>query len=742
MKFRLSPQTVFLLLVLIAFSPTEIWGQQNEKRSVLVKKTDQKIQLDGELNEAFWEEAETISDFWQKFPTDSIRSTNETIVKLLYTDTHIYIGASAKGVGPDFRVSSLKRDFSARSNDNITVLFDTFRDGQNAFLFGVSAYGVQREGLISDRGTSISGFSLTWDIKWQAEAVRNGDVFTIEIAIPFNSLKYPDGSQKWGFQSYRYDIQSNEQSSWSAVPQNQIPVNLGFLGELVFEEPLKKSKAPVYLIPYINSLSSNDFSGNDNSINNSLTFGGDSKIAVGNGLNLDVTLNPDFSNVEVDDIITNLTRFEISLPEKRQFFIDNGDLFGNFGGSREAVPFFSRRIGIARDREGNTIQNNILGGVRLSGKLDENWRLGFLSIQNQEDLSNDIASNNNTMFALQRKVFKQSQIGAFLVNRESFKDYEFLEKEDRYNRVIGLDYNLNSSDNKWTGKFYTHKSFQPDDNEGNLSSGASVVYNTRTWRFSSKWVYVDEDFRSDLGFIPRTGIIKTGISGTRIFYPKKGKINTHSIQLSNYSWQQKSLDYKKTDHNRRIEYTIESKKMDRLGFSIRNQFVYLSSPFDPTRSENGIPLPSDIAYDFNEWSVEYQSNVARLFNFSSELSYGSFFNGTRFSYQGTTQFRIQPKVSMTLLWDYNQIRLPDPYPSANIILVSPKLELTLNKKLFWSTLVQYSNQTDNLGINSRLQWRFAPLSDLYLVYNDNYYTREFGPVFRSINLKLTYWLNL
>ncbi|MDA9015502.1 carbohydrate binding family 9 domain-containing protein, partial [Flavobacteriaceae bacterium] len=207
MKFRLSPQTVFLLLVLIAFSPTEIWGQQNEKRSVLVKKTDQKIHLDGKLNEAFWEEAETISDFWQKFPTDSIRSTNETLVKLLYTDTHIYLGASAKGVGPDFRVSSLKRDFSARSNDNITVLFDTFRDGQNAFLFGVSAYGVQREGLISDRGTSISGFSLTWDIKWQAEALLNGDVFTIEIAIPFNSLKYPDGSQKWGFQSYRYDIQ-------------------------------------------------------------------------------------------------------------------------------------------------------------------------------------------------------------------------------------------------------------------------------------------------------------------------------------------------------------------------------------------------------------------------------------------------------------------------------------------------------------------------------------------------------
>ena len=740
MKLSVFLQFVFLLTALVIINPLDSYGQQSEQRSLFVKKIEEKIKLDGVLDEAVWNEADIATDFWQMFPTDSLRSTNETEVKLLYDDTYIYISAYAKGVDANFMVSSLKRDFSARSNDNVTVLFDTFRDGQNAFLFGVSAYGVQREGLISDRGVTINGFSLTWDIKWKAETVRNEDSFTIELAIPFNSLKYPEGSQHWGFQSYRYDMQTNERSSWSSVPQNQIPVNLGYLGELVFEEPLSKNKTPLYLIPYINRLSSNSF--NDSPKANSLNVGGDLKIAVGNGLNLDITLNPDFSNVEVDDIITNLTRFEISLPEKRQFFIDNRDLFGNFGGRREAIPFFSRRIGIARDLAGNTIQNNILGGVRLSGKLDENWRLGVLSIQNQEDISNNIASNNNAMFALQRKVFNQSQIGAFIVNRESIKDYDFLEEKDRYNRVIGLDYNLNSANNKWVGKFYTHKSFQPDDNEGNLSSGASINYNTRTWQFSSKWIYVDQDYRSDLGFIPRTGIIKTGISGTRIFYPKKGKINSHSIEIANYNWQQKSLDYKKTDHFKRVEYNIEFKKQDQLSFSLRNQYVYLSNSFDPTRSENGIPLPANVDYEFNAWSVEYQSNVARLFNFSSQFSYGTFYNGTRFSYQGNTQFRIQPKLVMSLLWDYNQVRLPDPYPSANIILVSPKVELTLNKKLFWSTLIQYSNQSDNLGINSRLQWRFAPLSDLYLVYNDNYYTREFGPVFRSINLKLTYWLSL
>ena len=740
MRFWNFFQYNYLLILFLYLNSLSGYSQQAEKRSLFVKKIDANIQLDGSLDEAVWKEADTATNFWQMFPTDSLRSTNQTEVKLLYDDTHIYIGGYAKGVAANFMVNSLRRDFSARSNDNITVLFDTFRDGQNAFLFGVSAYGVQREGLVSDRGTTINGFNLTWDIKWKAETIREEDFFSIEMAIPLNSLKYPEGSQRWGFQSYRYDMQTNERSSWSSVPQNQIPINLGFIGEIVFEEPLTKNKTPLYLIPYINGLSSNSFDNNPQS--NSIAVGGDLKIAVGNGLNLDVTLNPDFSNVEVDDIITNLTRFEISLPEKRQFFIDNRDLFGNFGGLREAIPFFSRRIGIARDANGNTIQNNIIGGVRLSGKLDENWRLGVLSIQNQEDQANAISSNNNAMIALQRKIFNQSQIGAFFINRESIKDYDFLKEEDKYNRVIGLDYNLNSANNNWAGKFYTHKSFQPNDTEGNLSSGAELTYNTRIWRLSSKWVYVDQEYRSDLGFIPRAGVIKTGISAARTFYPKKGIVNSHNIELSNYNWQQQSLDYKKTDHFKRIEYKLEFKKQDQLSFLLRNQYVYLPSPFDPTRSENGVPLDANRDYNFNEWSVEYQSNVARLFNFSSQFSYGSFYNGTRFAYKGNTQFRIQPKVIMSLLWDYNQIRLPDPYPSANIILVSPKLELTLSKQLFWSTLVQYSNQSQNLGVNSRLQWRFAPLSDLYLVYNDNYYTREFGPVFRSINLKFTYWLSL
>ena len=738
MNCRLFRKKNLFLLVLFSYF---LGNGQSKKRTVTVKKINQELILDGVLDESVWLNADSAHDFWQVFPTDSIKAEDKTEVKLLYSDTHLYIGATARSkIGGDFVINSLRRDFSARSNDNVTVLFDTFQDGQNAFLFGVSAFGVQREGLISERGTGINGFSLTWDTKWQSTSKKYNDRFVIEMAIPFSSLKYPDGSQKWGFQTYRYDLQNNERSIWTNVDKNQIPINIGYYGELIFETPLKKNKTPLYLIPYINGLSAKDFA--NKKTNPSFSSGGDLKIAVGTGLNLDVTLNPDFSNVEVDDVITNLTRFEISLPEKRQFFIDNRDLFGNFGSFRYAIPFFSRRIGIAKNMNGNTIQNAILGGVRLSGKLDENWRLGFLNIQNKEDLTNQIASNNNAMFALQRKVFGQSQIGVFMVNRQTFKSYDFLDKEDLYNRVIGIDYNLASSNNRWIGKFYTHKSFQPNDQKGNLSSFVSMLYNTRIWEFYSNWVYVDKDYRSDLGFIPRTGIIKSGTRAKRTFYSKIGTVNSHSFRLLNLMWFQQNLDYRKTDHTFNVNYILEFKNQAQFEFEFSRQFIYLSNPFDPTRSENATPLPGNTGYNFSDWTAKYQSNLANPLIFTSEFSYGGFFNGTRFSYRGSTGYRFQPKVILGVQWDLNRIELPKPYATANLILIRPKFDFTLNKKLFWSTLIQYSNQTNNLGINSRIQWRFAPLSDLYLVYNDNYYTREFGPVFRSINLKLTYWLNL
>ncbi len=713
------------------------YGQDNPG-TIDARYIKEPIKLDGVLDEAVWQQAGSISDFWQYFPTDSVRARKNTQVKILYDEDNIYVGIYAESESSEYVATSLRRDFSGASNDNVSVLFDTFSDGANAFLFGVTPYGVQREVLISEGGTQ-RGFNPAWDMKWRAEVTSFDDHFVAEMIIPFTSMKFPEGSQQWRFQAYRFDYQSQEQSAWARVPQNQLLSSTAFMGQLRFEAPLGKSRTPFALIPYVNALAQDNAQTGESGME--FKVGGDAKVAIGNGMNLDVTINPDFSNVEVDDIFTNLTRFEIQLPERRQFFIDNSDLFGFYGSIyNDASPFFSRRIGLARDTAGNLIQNRIIGGARLSGKLDQNWRLGFLNIQTDEDVPNEIASNNNMMLALQRKVSARSSIGAFFINRQTFGDYEFQNPEDEYNRVYGVDYNLASKNNNWTGKFYVHQSLQPDDSQGNLSSQATAAYNDRFWYFSADLVYIDQDFQSDLGFIPRKDVIKNGLGAGRTFYPSGGIVNKHEFRLISLLFWRPTLDYQNTDRLLRPEYNIEFRNQSNLEMRYFDQYIYLTQDFFPT-GRDGSPIPGSNGYNFNQFEATYRSNVTRTFTYSFNSRLGQFFNGDSYSYGLTVGYRLQPFASFSINAQYDRIRLPGDISDADFWLLTPRAEITFTKSIFWTTTIQYSNQRDNLGINSRLQWRYAPLSDLFLVYNDNYFPTGFGPKFRSINLKLTYWFN-
>ncbi len=730
-------KTYTTLLTLLCILP--LFGQ-NPSKSFTVKYTTDKIQLDGILDEQIWSIAESAGEFQQYFPSDKVPAQYQTDIRMLTDDATLYVGMKVYTPGSDYIIPSLERDFRASGNDNVNLIFDTFNDGTNAFLFGINPYGVRREVLISGGGQDLSGFTTSWDVKWKAETKIYDNYYTAEIAIPLTSVKFSEGETKWRFQSYRFDMQSNERSNWFIIPQNQSVINLAFMGDMHFEKPLGKSRTPVALIPYINAISDKDFTTDQG--NNQLKVGGDAKIAIGNGMNLDVTINPDFSNVEVDDIITNLTRFEVSLPERRQFFIDNNDLFGNFGSIRHSNPFFSRRIGIATDRLGNSVQNDILGGLRLSGKLNKNLRLGFMNIQTAKNEEQEIVSNNNMMLALQQKVFARSNIGMFFINRQAFGNEPYSTPDEEYNRLIGFDYNLASADNVWSGKFYTHKSFQPGDSEGNISAGALLVRNTRKWNSFIDLAYINEDFRSDLGFIPRTDIVKAVSSVERLFWPKKGNINNHGAELFGiFNWRP-TLDYKLADYDIRGRYNFVMKDFTEFGAEISSSYIFLTNPFDPTATEGAVELPANEEYRFGTATLSYQSNRANVFAFAGETSIGNFFNGERFSIGGEATLRLQPKVRISLNINYDKISLPNPYPSADLWLISPKFGFTFSKSVFWSTLFQYSNQRDNLGINSRLQWRFAPLSDLFIVYNDNYSVNIFQPKYRSINLKFTYWLNI
>ena len=713
------------------------WSQS---KSVNVKYISETITLDGILNESSWNQVDPATDFFNYFPTDSTKAKQQAEIKFLYDDTNLYVGIKVNAPSNDFVIPSLRRDFRAGGSDNITLLFDTFNDGTNAFIFGTNPEGVQREMLLSGGGQELRGFTMAWDTKWKSETVIHDDHYIVEWIIPFSAFKYREGETKWRFNSYHFDTQDNETNTWMNIPQNQFIFNLAFMGDMIFEKPLGKSKSPISIIPYVNGLIGKDYETNEET--SDFKFGGDARMTIGNSLNLDLTVNPDFSQVEVDQQVTNLTRFEIGLPERRQFFIENSDLFNDFGNSRDSNPFFSRRIGIANDINGNNIENDIIAGVRLSGKVNNDLRIGFLNMQTTEDKANEIATTNNAVITAQHKLFSRSNISFMFINKQATKDYDFTTNENRYNRVFGIDYRLASKDNTWSGKYYFHKSFSPDIDNNDISTGASTEYNSRNYNIRLSGLWVGENFRSDLGFIRRTDIFKINPSFKRNFWPKNKKLQRHSFEVIPIFIWRPELDFENSDYTIISRWQGSFQNTSNVNLEMFNRYIHLYGEFDPTGTNGGTPLPIG-DYRYTEFSAGYRSNQRSVLSYGVNATIGKFFNGNKTSFRANLNYRIQPHFSTSIQLNYDSINLPNPYPDANIWLIGPRIDITFNKSLFWATFIQYSSQRDNFSVNTRLQWRFAPLSDLFVVYNDNYFTNNvFAPRVRSLNIKLTYWLNI
>lgn len=723
-------------LYFILFS-TITFSQQKE---VPVKHISEEITIDAKLDESSWQATTPATNFWQYFPTDSVQARNQSEIRFLYDDKTLYVGIKVQSTGNDYVVPSLRRDFRAGGSDNITLMFDTFNDGNNAFLFGSNPSGVLREALVSGGGTELRGFTTSWDTKWIGKTEQYDGYYICEWAIPLSAFKYRAGETRWRFNSYQFDTQDNERNTWINIPQNQFIFNLAYMGDMVFEKPLGNSKSPISIIPYINVLAGKDYEIDD--AFTEFKAGGDARLTIGNSLNLDLTINPDFSQVEVDQQVTNLTRFEVNLPERRQFFIENSDLFADFGNSRDANPFFSRRIGIAKDTSDTSIENDIIAGVRLSGKLSNDFRVGLLNMQTTNDVKNEIGGNNNTVLALQHKLFSRSNVSLLFVNRQNTSNEDYIKETEEYNRVVGLDYNLASADNTWNGKFYAHKSFSPFVDGDDFSIGTRLQYNSNQWRVRGSGLFVGGNFLSDLGFIRRTDILKIDPKIDYLIFPKNGFINRHTLSITPIATWKPKLDFQLADYNIITQWNAEMNNNGRLGASIFSRYTYLFDEFDPSLSD-ATPLPAETEYKFTNVELSYRGDMRKALSFNIRPSFGQFFNGTIMTLQGDVNLRLQPHLNISVRARYDQIDLPDPYGDNDIILIGPRVDITFSKSIFWNTFVQYSSLRENVGINSRLQWRFAPLSDLFLVYNDNYFTGDiFAPRFRTINLKVTYWLYL
>ncbi|MFP4095688.1 MAG: DUF5916 domain-containing protein [Cyclobacteriaceae bacterium] len=715
-----------------------------------ISETSEAIRLDGIMDEEIWQKADVAQNFWQNFPMDTSLAVARSEIRMAYDDQFIYIFAKCYSTSQDgdiyYVTPSLRRDFRGAGNDMITFIFDTFQDQTNAVVFGINPYGVQREGLVANGGFTSEDYDLSWDNKWYSAAKIYPGYWTAEAAIPFKSIRYKEESDQWRLQFYRLDSHSNERSTWSRVPRNFRLYSLAYTGKLMWDKPLKKAGPNISLIPYVAGGGSRDFI-EGKPANRNFSAGGDAKVAVTSSLNLDLTVNPDFSQVEVDQQVTNLDRFEIFFPERRQFFLENADLFANFG-LENARPFFSRRIGVAIDSTtGQNVQNPIRFGARLSGSINRNWRVGLLNMQTGEDESINLPSLNYTVGAVQRRMFERSNISAIFINKQSLTDTlndDFTLRSGNYNRLIGLDYNLASADNTWTGKFYYHRTIDPEQLDNTYSHGA--VLNFSTLRLDIGWQHqmVGENFNAEVGFVPRTDFNRINPSVAYRFFPKSEKIVSHGPGVIQQLWWNEDLGI--TDANFALFYEFTFTNTSSFTASFLNDYVYLFAPFTPSRE--GLAFEAGEDFQMNSLSIEYRSDRRKAFFYDLNTIQGQYYDGSLNFFNGTLSYRAQPYGLFSLDMTYSRIKLDEPYTSADIFLIGPRMDLTFSKSVFFTTFVQYNSQFENINVNSRFQWRFQPVSDLFIVYTDNYIydffdrTNNFAVKNRALVVKLTYWLNV
>jgi hypothetical protein len=744
LKFKSFVQ-VFLILLLLTVVNALI------AQPLYIKPTSSPIVLDGVMDELTWQEADVAQDFRQFFPFDSSAAVATSLVRMTYDNDFIYIFARMNNNGPRSYVTpSLRRDFRGEANDGISIVFDTFKDRTNGFVFGVNPFGVQREGLIANGGgAGPNDFSLNWDNKWYSVAKIYDDHWTAEIAIPFKTLRFKEGLDSWYINFYRIDSHFAERSTWSPIPRNFDIVNMAFNRELIWDKPLQAPGPNISVIPFVTTNSSRNFE--KGTATDGVAVGGDAKIAVGPALNLDLTANPDFSQVEVDQQVTNLDRFEIFFPERRQFFLENADLFSNFGVD-QTRPFFSRRIGVARDSStGQNIQNPIYFGARLSGKVNNNLRVGLLNMQAGKDRSINLPSTNYTVATMQHKVWARSNIGVILVNKQAFTDSiegPFTWRPERHSRVAGIDFNLASKNNVWNGKAFYHRSFEPNATDSAFASGAFINYSTYKWSVDVFTRNVGANYNPEVGFVRRRNIQQLATTVWRNYFPKSAWVQSHGPGFD-FDIVRNDL-YGLLDWDVNAMYRMRFKNTANFNMRLRREYTFLFAPFDPSGT-NGLQLAAGNGFTANAVVANFNSDARKRFWFFLNSRVGQYFNGKRINIGGSLNYRMQPYGNLSIDFTYNHIRLPQPYNNADLVLVGPRFDFTFSRSVFWTTFVQYNSQITNMNINSRFQWRFKPVSDLFIVYTDNYFAESLanGPLFyigqpkaRAIVLKLTYWLNI
>ena len=705
--------------------PATITRDASGGATVRAIRLDEPLQVDGVLDEPIYARVEPFGGFIQQSPDEGAPATEGTDNWILFDDESIYVAARVHESVPEsaWVANEMQRDsFRLINNDGYIVVFDTFYDRRNGFTFRVNPIGGFQDQQITDEGNPNPDWNPVWDVR----TGRFDGGWTVEMEIPFQSLRFrPGPNQIWGIQLGR-DIRSNfEEAYLTAVPISAGPgqFRLSVAGTLVGLEVPADSRT-FEIKPYaIGSLNtdrtvvppiSNDGEGNG---------GVDVKYGLTENLTADFTFNTDFAQVEVDEQQINLTRFSLFFPEKREFFLESQGIFdfgrvagfGGFGGSARGILnappgvfppgdaptlFFSRRIGL--DQAGRTVP--IRGGGRLTGRVGD-FSVGAINIQTDDARASSALPTNFSVLRVKRDILRRSRVGAIFTNRSVST------RGDGANQAYGLDASFSFYDNVNMYGYYARTN-TPGLQGKNESYQAAFSYEGDLYGLLVDHLQVGRNFNPEIGFMRREDFRRSYVYAQ--FSPRPEGIEA----VRQFTWGG-SVDYIENGAGQletrilsgRFQTSFENS--DRLSADIQQDYEFLPRPFEII---DGVTIPVG-GYEFTDFQVSYSMGPHRRVAGGPSFQHGEFFGGditavgySRGLIEATRQFAIEPSIS------WNRITLPQGSFTAQV--ATTRLTYTFTPRMFASALLQYNSTNNVLSTNVRLRWEYQPGSELFVVYND------------------------
>lgn len=699
MKFK-------LFLIVLFFLVLENYAQKS-----IIKYVDAKISIDGKFDESVWGTLPENTNFYNYLPTDIGLAENQTSVKLFHNKEYLYIRAIYFDTTEKTRVSTLKRDTSIFLSDAFVMVLDTQNQEQNGYFFAVNALGNQTDGLVG-RDNDGYNLSFSWNAVWQSATFLNGNNKQYEIAIPLKSLNFNTDNATFGIQFYVRDIKNNSWTIFKNVKRNFANLDLRFTEKFEVENLPITASSKFAFTPSITTNYQKDVISNTD--NTSFVPSLDVQYNVTSSLKLDATINPDFSQIDVDQQVTNLTRFSIFFPEQRNFFLENADLFSNLGTS-DVNPFYSRRIGA---------ESAIQFGLKLSGNIAPKTRIGFLN--NQTTKENEVASTNFGALVVEQQLSKNFTGTAFLINKQETDNFSF---SNNYNRVVGANLNYKSDNNKWIGLANFGNSFTDNITDDNQFYNVGIWYNKRGLEWNASVKNVGNNYIAEVGFTPRLYnydainnlTIREGYTQTSVgveyqkFYDKSKTIN--SVRYLNYS---NDTYFDETGQLNQSSHFLNSaiffKNLDAIYYVFNYDVVNLKYGFDPLGNGN-VLLPD--TYRFGLLKVGYNSANNKRLRYRLGARKGNYYGGTLMAAGAYLNYQLLPFANLELSYDINKIDLNE-LGKETFHLTRFTGEVFFSNRLNWTTFVQYNTQINNFNVNSRLQWEYKPLSYVYLVVTDNF----------------------